>query len=302
MEIKDRIQELKKQKDVVILAHYYVPGDVQAIADFTGDSYALAKKAAQVQQQNILFAGVFFMGESAKLLNPQKHVYLVDRNADCQMARMIDAKQVRKVRTEHPEAAVVCYVNSTADTKAACDVCVTSSNAEKVVSKLEQKEIYFVPDQNLGHAIAEKLPEKKFIFHDGYCPIHHQVSREAILQAKKEHPQALVLMHPECRKEALELADYAGSTAGIIQYARESSNREFIIVTECGVLYQLEQENLQKQFYTLNPCQICPDMKLASLEQVLSVLENLDTQEELLLEDAMMKEAALPLQKMLELS
>lgn len=302
MNINDRIRELKEQKDVVILAHYYVPGDVQAIADFTGDSYALAKKAAQVAQKNILFAGVFFMGESAKLLNPQKHVYMVDRNADCQMARMINAEQVRKVKAEHPEAGVVCYVNSTAETKAVCDVCVTSSNAVKVVSKMEQKEIYFVPDQNLGRVVANELPEKDFIFHNGYCPIHQAVTRESILQAKKEHPQALVLMHPECSKEVLELADYAGSTAGIIQYAGQSESSEFIIVTECGVFYQLEKENPDKHFYALNPCQVCPDMKLATLEQVLNVLENLDEQEEILLDDSIMEQAKLPLQRMLELA
>lgn len=302
MNTSEKILELKKEKDVVILAHYYVDGEVQEIADFVGDSYALAKKAAQAEQKNILFAGVSFMGESAKLLNPDKHVYMADKTAGCQMADMIDADQVRKIRAQYPEAAVVCYVNSSADVKAESDVCVTSSNAVRVVRKLEQKQIYFIPDQHLGHFVAEALPEKEFIYHDGYCPIHHVISRETLLQAKKEFPEALVLAHPECTEEILRLSDYVGSTADIIRYAGESETKEYIIVTETGVFHQLEKENPDKKFYPVTNYQVCPNMKKVSLAKLARVLENLENEEEILLEDYVMEQAKLPLERMLALA
>lgn len=302
MNTSEKILELKKEKDVVILAHYYVDGEVQEIADFVGDSYALAKKAAQVDQKNILFAGVSFMGESAKLLNPEKHVYMADKTAGCQMADMIDAEQVRKIRSQYPDAAVVCYVNSTAEVKAESDVCVTSSNAVRVVEKLEQKQIYFIPDSHLAHFVAEALPEKEFIYHDGYCPIHHVIDRESLLKAKAEFPNALVLAHPECTTEILELSDYVGSTADIIRYARESASEEYIIATETGVFHQLEKENPHKRFYPVTNYQVCPNMKKVSLAKVEHVLENLEEQEEILLDERMMEQAKLPLEKMLALA
>lgn len=302
MNVSEKILELKKEKDVVILAHYYVDGEVQEVADFVGDSYALAKQAAQAKQKNILFAGVSFMGESAKLLNPDKHVYLTDQTAGCQMADMIDAAQVRKIRAQYPEAAVVCYVNSSAEVKAESDVCVTSSNAVRVVRELKQKQIYFIPDQHLGHFVAEALPEKEFIYHDGCCPIHQAIGREALLQAKERFPEALTLAHPECAEEILKLSDYVGSTADIIRYVREHEAKEYIIVTETGVFHQLEKENPDKKFYPVTNAQVCPDMKKISLAKIAQILENLEDQEEILLEDYVMEQAKLPLERMLALA
>lgn len=204
----EQIRKWKREKDVVILAHYYVEGDVQEIADYVGDSFALAKAAAKVAQKNILFAGVSFMGESAKLLNPQKHVYMVDETAGCPMADMVTADQVRQIRAKYPDAAVVCYVNSSAEVKAESDVCVTSSNALKVTGNLTQKQIYFIPDSHLAHFTAKKLPEKEFIFHDGYCPTHQEIKRDFLANMKAKHPNAPVLAHPECSDEILELSDY----------------------------------------------------------------------------------------------
>jgi quinolinate synthase len=302
MNTSEKILRLKQEKDVVILAHYYVDGDVQDIADFVGDSYALAKKAAEVEQKNILFAGVAFMGESAKLLNPDKHVYMVDGTAGCQMADMITVEQIQKVRKEHPDAAVVCYVNSTAEVKTLSDVCVTSSNVVRVVQKLQQKKIYFIPDTHLGHYVAAALPDKDFIFHNGFCPIHHVIDAEAVKQAKKEFPHALVLAHPECTTEVLEQADYVGSTAGIIRHARETEAKEYIIITETGVFHQLEKENPNKKFYPVTNYQVCPNMKKVSLKKIERVLENLEEQEEILLPEEIMEKAKLPLEQMLALA
>lgn len=298
----ERIRQLKRERDVVILAHYYVDGDVQEIADFVGDSYALAKKAAQVGQQNILFAGVSFMGESAKLLNPEKHVYMVDNTAGCGMADMISAKQVREKKAEYPEAAVVCYVNSSAEVKAESDVCVTSSNAIKVVGGMKQKQIFFIPDSHLAHFVADALPEKEFIYHDGYCPIHQKIDREALWLAKEKHPDAYVLAHPECAQKILDLSDYVGSTADIIAYVRACDAKEYIIATETGVFHQLQKENPEKLFYPVNNCQVCADMKKVTINKIMNILENLETQDEIILDERIMEEAKRPLEQMLVLT
>lgn len=298
----EKIRQLKQEKDVVILAHYYVDGDVQEIADFVGDSYALAKRAAQVSQRNILFAGVSFMGESAKLLNPDKHVYMVDTTAGCGMADMINAKQVREKRAEYPEAAVVCYVNSSAAVKAESDVCVTSSNAVKVVGSMAQKQIFFIPDSHLAHFVADALPEKEFIYHDGYCPIHQKISRESLWMAKADHPDALVLAHPECALEILELSDYVGSTADIIAYVKGCEAGEYIIATETGVFHQLKKENPEKKFYPVNNCQVCADMKKITMGKIENILENLEAQEEIILDEKTMEQAKRPLEQMLILA
>lgn len=300
--IQEKIKQLKKEKDVVILAHYYVDGEVQEIADFVGDSYALAKKAAAVSQQNILFAGVSFMGESAKLLNPGKHVYMVDDTAGCGMADMITAAQVKEVRAKYPEAAVVCYVNSSAEVKAESDVCVTSSNAIRVVQGLPQKQIFFIPDRHLAHFVAAVVPEKEFIYHNGFCPIHRLIDRQSLLKAKEEHPQALVLSHPECTPEILELSDYVGSTADIIAFARKDEAKEYIVATETGVFYQLEKENPEKKFYAVNDRQICPDMKKVTLAKIEHILENMEDISEVVLSESTMELAKKPLEQMLVLA
>ena len=243
----ENIKQMQKEKDVVILAHYYVDGAVQEIADFVGDSFFLAKKAVSIPNQNILFCGVSFMGESAKILNPGKRVIMADEYADCPMAHMVDVRQIEEVREQYEDVAVVCYVNSTAEIKAHSDVCVTSSNALRVVKALPNKRIFFIPDNNLGRYVASKLPEKEFIFHDGYCHVHKSIHAENVKEAKGLHPDALVLTHPECTWDVLELSDFIGSTSEIIDYATASDHDKFIICTEMGVFYELQQKNPQKK-------------------------------------------------------
>jgi quinolinate synthase len=299
-EIKTEIAKWKKENDFVILAHYYVDGAVQEIADYVGDSFYLAKVATKISNQNILFAGVSFMGESAKLLNPSKHVYMADTGADCPMAHMVDVDRINEVRAQYDDLAVVCYVNSTAEIKAASDVCVTSSNATKVVSNLKEKNIFFIPDNNLGRYTAKQLPEKNFIFHDGFCHVHKSIEASLVKQAKDEHPDALVLAHPECTEDVLSLSDFIGSTSQIIDYATESDCKKFIICTEMGIFYELGLKNPDKKFYSVGHRQFCPNMKKVSLENVLSVIKN--PTEEVILPDNIMQTANKPLERMLELA
>lgn len=298
--IKEEIAQLKKEKDFVILAHYYVDGEVQEIADYVGDSFYLSKIAVDIPNQNILFAGVSFMGESAKLLNPDKNVYMADDTADCPMAHMVTEERIKEVRKEYPDVAVVCYVNSTAEIKALSDVCVTSSNAVKVVKNLDEKNIFFVPDNNLGRYVAEKLTEKNFIFNDGFCHVHKSIERGPLEEAKKVHPDALVLAHPECTADVLELADFIGSTSQIIDYATESNNDKFIICTEMGIFYELGLKNPQKKFYSVGHRQFCPNMKKITLEKVRDVMKN--PGKDVVLKQEIMESARKPLEKMLKLA
>ena len=294
----EQINRLKKEKNAVILAHYYVDGEVQAIADYVGDSYFLAKKATTVDADVILFCGVSFMGESAKILNPQKKVVMADKNADCPMAHMVDELKIKEVREQYPDVSVVCYVNSTAEIKALSDVCVTSSNALKIVKNLPNKDIFFIPDNNLGRYTAEQIPEKHFIFNDGFCHVHKSIHKEELLKAKEAKPEAVVVAHPECTPDVLEEADYIGSTSQIIDYVIESDKKEFIVCTEIGVFYELEQKNPEKKFYSVGHRQFCPNMKRISLEGVAQALETLEPEVELP-EDLRVK-AELPLKRMLE--
>lgn len=266
------IQALKKEKNAVILAHYYVDDEVKQVADLVGDSYYLAKKATEVAEQTIVLCGVTFMGESAKLLNPQKTVLLPDETATCPMAGMADVAQIEAIRRQYTDVAVVCYVNSSALLKAHSDVCVTSSNALKIVRALPNKNIFFIPDENLGRYLAALLPEKNFIFGTGFCYIHAGITTQAVQSAKQAHPAAKVLAHPECKTDALALADYIGSTAGIIDYAASSDAKEFIVLTEEGVLSDLRRNNPEKQFYLANqpPCR---DMKKVTLQKIKQVLQ-----------------------------
>lgn len=299
-EMKEKIEALKKEKDAVILAHYYVDGEVQEIADYVGDSYYLAELATKIPQSTIIFCGVSFMGESAKILNPDKKVIMADENADCPMAHMVDIEKIRQVQQEYPDVAVVCYVNSTAEIKAESDVCVTSSNAIKIVSKLPNKDIFFIPDNNLGRYVAKQLPEKHFIFNDGFCHVHKSIERGAVEQAKAVHPEALVLAHPECTEDVLELADFIGSTSQIIDYATASKEKMFIICTEMGIFYELMQKNPDKKFYSVGHRQFCPNMKRIKLSGVLKALEDLAPEVNV---DAKRSEGAkVPLGRMLELA
>ena len=295
-----RIQQLKKEKNAVILAHYYMRGEVQAVADYVGDSFYLSRIAEQVEEPVIVMCGVRFMGESAKILNPSKTVLLPAANADCPMAHMATVERVREVRAQYSDLAVVCYVNSTAELKRSADVCVTSSNALKIVRSLPQKNIFFIPDENLGRFVAAQAPEKHFIFNDGCCPVHSYLTADDVKAAHTAHPDALVLVHPECRPEVVALADYAGSTAGIIHYAKDSDASQFIIGTEHGVLYDLEKECPDKTFYPLHEDQICPNMKRVTLDKVIAVLESGAPALEMDADSARL--ARVPLQRMLELS
>ena len=299
-ETVEKITKLKEEKDVVILAHYYVDGEVQEIADLVGDSYYLAKQATKVKQKNILFCGVTFMGESVKILNPDKKVYMADDTADCPMAHMATEEGIRKVREEYDDVAVVCYINSTAALKELSDVCVTSANAVKIVKALPNKNIFFIPDRNLAHFIAEQVPEKNFIYNEGFCIVHEFMDPEEVKAAKEAHPNALVLAHPECPQTVLKQADYIGSTSGIIKYAQESDNKEFIICTECGVQYKLETTCPDKKFYFTETVPICKNMKKVFLENVLHVLKT--GENEVHVTDETRENAKRPLERMLELA
>lgn len=296
----EKIKRLQKEKDVVILAHYYVDGKVQEIADYVGDSFYLSKAATQVEQKNILFCGVSFMGESAKILNPKKNVIMADESADCPMAHMITAEQIEEVRRRFDDLAVVCYVNSTAEIKAVSDVCVTSSNAVRVVERIPEKNIFFVPDNNLGRYVAQKVPEKHFIFHDGFCHVHKSIHADQLKEAKKIHPDALVLTHPECTQDVIALSDFVGSTSEIIQYAADSTADKFIICTEMGIFFELQQKNPNKKFYFVGHRQFCPNMKKITLKKVERALSELEPVVEL--PEEIIERASIPLAKMLELA
>ena len=300
MTIVDKIEKLKKEKNAVILAHYYVKPEVQEVADYIGDSYYLSKVAVGLKEQTIVFCGVEFMGESAKALNPQKTVLMPDLSADCPMAHMADPEMIQKMRHTYEDLAVVCYINSTAELKKYSDVCVTSANAVKIVKALPNKNIFFIPDRNLAHYIAGLVPEKNFVYNEGFCPTHERMQAEEVLEVKKEHPEAKVLSHPEFRTEILEISDYIGSTSGIIKYATESEEKEFIICTEEGVSYKLCQNNPEKKFYFPKSVPTCPNMKKNSLEKILHVLET--GENEVQITEELREASVKPLERMLELA
>lgn len=300
MSIVEDINRLKIEKNAVILAHYYVRPEVQDVADYIGDSFYLSKVAASAKEETIVFCGVSFMGESAKMLSPDKTVLMPDMSADCPMAHMADAETIQKMRETYDDLAVVCYINSTAELKRYSDVCVTSSNAVKIVKNLPNKNIFFIPDRNLAHFIAEQVPEKHFIYNEGFCPTHERMQAEEVAELKEKYPEALVLAHPECNKELLALADYIGSTSGIIDFATDSDQKEFIVCTEEGVLYKLQQNNPDKEFYFPSTIPTCPNMKKNTLEKVLEVLEHGTNQVEL--SEKVRVEAVKPLEQMHELA
>lgn len=299
-ELQNRIQELKKEKNAVILAHYYVHDEVQQVADFIGDSFYLSKIATKTEADTIVFCGVSFMGESAKILNPGKTVLMPDITADCPMAHMADIHRIQQLREQYDDLAVVCYINSTAELKRHSDVCVTSSNAMKIVKKLPNKHIFFIPDENLGRYIADHVPEKTFLFNNGYCHVHTGITPEQVRAAKAARPNAKFLAHPECRPETLALADFIGSTSEIIDYAGKDEATEFIIGTELGVLCELKAKNPEKTFYSAGPAQCCPNMKKISLEKIIHVMET--GENAVHVTDELRAAANAPLLRMLELA
>ena len=300
MSVIEEIRRLKEEKNAVILAHYYVPDEVQEIADYIGDSYYLSKAAQKTDADIIVFCGVKFMGESAAILNPEKKVLMPDMAADCAMAHMVQLEKIREMREKYEDLAVVCYINSTAEIKTCSDVCVTSANAVKIVKNLPNQNIFFIPDENLGRFIAKKVPEKHFIFNDGFCHVHKSIHAEDVKKAKELHPEAVVLAHPECTGDVLELADFVGSTSQIIDYATNSDEKVFLICTEMGVFYELLQKNPEKKFFSVGHRQFCPNMKKIHLDSVLRALEN--PEEEVEMDEAMRQRAVGPLARMLELA
>ncbi|MBE6689925.1 MAG: quinolinate synthase NadA [Ruminococcaceae bacterium] len=299
-ELAARIAALKKEKNAIILAHYYCTDEVQALADHVGDSFYLAKVAKETDAAVIVFCGVSFMGESAKILNPEKTVLMPDLHADCAMAHMAEVERIKEMRAKYPGLAVVCYINSTAELKRHSDVCVTSSNAVRIVRALPNRDIYFIPDQNLGRFVKEQVPEKNVMLCDGYCPIHKALTADQVLAKKREYPEALVLTHPECTGEVLALSDYVGSTADIIRYAKESEADCFIVCTEVGVAYRLRQDNPQKRFVFCDPCPCCADMKLNTPEKIEEVLSSGKNAVEV--SEEKRAGALVPLDRMLELA
>ena len=261
-ELQDRILEEKKKRDFCILAHSYQAKEITEIADFTGDSFALSKKAQTVANQNVLMCGVRIMAVTVKLLSPEKRVFLSNPQAGCPMAEQMDVELISGVA----------YINTTSELKTVCDVCVTSSSAVDIVRKLENDKILFIPDCNLGSWVAEQVPEKTFKLLSGGCPIHARVSAEDVRREKALHPDALLLVHPECKPEVVRLADYVGSTSGIVNYAKASDSREFIIGTEVSIAEELRYACPDKRFYPLSKNLICPNMKLTTLPDVLDAI------------------------------
>jgi len=274
--IIEKINELKKQRNAVILAHNYQTGPVQDIADITGDSLGLSQKARETDADVIVFCGVLFMAETAAILSPDKTVLLPDKNAGCPMSDMITGQQLRQLKAEHPGAVVICYVNSSAEVKAESDYCCTSSNAIEVVNAVPaDKKILFVPDCHLGQYVKERSG-RDIVLWPGYCPTHMRFNEATVKDAQKRHPGALVLMHPESSEDAKPLADELLSTGQMLQYAKQSDAKEFIIATEIGIIHTLQKDCPDKKFYPVTEAAICPNMKLITLENILFSLENME--------------------------
>jgi quinolinate synthase len=276
LNINEEIHKLKKERRAVILAHNYQVPEVQDIADYVGDSLGLSIQAARTDAEVIVFCGVHFMAETAKILSPDKKVLLPDLHAGCPMADMIDAEQLRALKAQHPTAKVICYVNTTAAVKAECDLCCTSANAVKMVGEVlkDAEEIIFVPDQYLAAYVTEKTG-RKMITWQGYCPTHAKILPEHLLEEKKRHPAAEIIAHPECRPEVTRIADVVASTEGMLNYIRDSKTKEFIVGTEQGVIHRMQKQNPDKQFYQPAKAAVCPNMKRITLEKVLWSLQDM---------------------------
>ena len=291
---------MKKEQDVCILAHAYQGQEILEVADYMGDSYGLSVQASKSNCKGVIMCGVRFMAETCKVLSPEKKVWLANPTAGCPMAEQLDLESLHKLKAEHPGYAVVAYINTTSELKTECDVCVTSSSAVQICSKLDNDKILFIPDPNLGRFVAEKLPEKEFAFYKGGCPRHIIVSAKDVEKAKKAHPDALLLVHPECRASVTEQADYAGSTTGIMNYAKESDCKEFIIGTESSIVQHLQFECPDKKFYLLSDRCVCHNMKITTLYDVYNALLG-EGGEEILLSDELIRDAKRPIDRMIEL-
>ena len=297
LKFNDKVQllnRLKAEKDAVILAHYYVNEDIQAVADYIGDSFFLAQKATELKEKTIVMAGVYFMGESVKILNPSKNVLMPDIDADCPMAHMVSVQKIKEVREKYDDLAVVTYINSTAEIKAYSDICVTSSNAAKIVNKLKEKNIFFIPDKNLGAYIKKSLPDKNVILNDGYCPVHDEIDASDI---KAYKGKVKIFAHPECRKEVLDLADFIGSTKAIINESGKYD--DVLVVTEEGIFTELKKRFPNTNYRRLINRPICNDMKKLTLDKVIDVIEN--NKNQVNVSEEISSKALIPLKRMLKL-
>ena len=299
-ELQDKILRLKKKNDVCILAHAYQSHDIWDVADYVGDSYGLSVQASKAPQKTVVMAGVRFMAETVKMLSPEKKVLLANPVADCPMARQMDKEFVETIKEKFPDHALVAYINTTAALKTICDCVVTSSSAVKIMENMPEKDILFVPDKNLGSWAARQLPEKNIQTVHGGCPIHMRMSSKDVRAAKVDHPDALLLVHPECLAEVSDMADYVGSTTGIMEYAKKSSNREFIIGTENSIVQHLQLECPDKRFYPLSKECICVNMKITTLADIYNCV-NGKGGEEIVMSDELIAEARKPVDRMIEL-
>ena len=296
----EKINKLKKEKNAIILAHTYQNIEIDEVADYTGDSLYLSQQAAKTDADIIVFAGVYFMAETAKILSPDKKVLLPNMNSGCLMADMINLQQLREFKIKNPNIPVVCYVNSTAEVKSECDVCCTSANAVNIVKAMGVKEVLFAPDTYLGTHVANMLPDVKVITYPGYCPTHLRIKPEDIIEKKKVYPDAMVLAHPECHKEVTKLADFIGSTTAIIKEAKASDKKEFIIVTEKGVVDRLKRDCPDKEFILVSQRAVCPNMKWNTLEDILHVLET--EENEITVDPEIAKKAVSAIDKMIQIN
>jgi quinolinate synthase len=301
MELTDKIKKLKEEKNAVILAHNYQLPEIHDIADFVGDSLGLSMSAAKTDAEIIVFCGVHFMAETAKILSPKKTVLLPDKNAGCPMADMINADDLKSLKAAHPKAVSLCYVNTSAAVKARCDYCCTSANALKMVQNILKKndEIIFIPDKYLAQYVADQVG-RKFITWEGYCPTHARILPENIIQAQKLHPRAKVLVHPECKPQLTELADVVASTEKMCAYVQNTPDTEFIIGTEIGIIHRMKKENPEKSFYPASDKATCPNMKRITLEKVLWSLEDLTY--EITVPQDIMDKARLSIERMLQVT
>lgn len=284
-EMQDQIIKLKKEKDVCILAHAYQAQEILEVADYMGDSFGLSQQAAKAPQQTILMCGVRFMAETVKILSPEKKVLLSSSDAGCPMAEQLSVEELRKLKEEYPDYTVVAYINTTSELKTLCDVCVTSSSAVSIVKGIDNDKILFIPDCNLGAWVAAQVPEKTFKFIKGGCPTHLRMGQADVIAAKAAHPDAKLLVHPECAPAVSEKADYIGSTTGIMAYAKKSPDKEFIIGTENSIVSHLQYECPDKLFYPLSKHCVCHNMKLTTLVDVYNCLRGLDGEEIILPDD-----------------
>ena len=295
-----KIKKLKEEKNAIILAHSYQNIEIDEVADFVGDSLYLSQMAKKTNADIIVFAGVYFMAQTAKIISPDKKVLLPNVKAGCLMADMINYKQMVAFKQKYPNLPVVCYINSTAEVKAECDICCTSSNALEIVKSLNTDKVLFVPDANLGKWVEGQLDGVEVITYDGNCPVHNDITTEDIISAREKYPNAKILIHPECKPKVSHLGDYVGSTSGIINYVKNSEHNQFVIVTEKGVVDRLRRDYPDKEFILIKNNMLCESMKLTTLEEILHSLEN--EVNEITLDEEIRQASAGCIEKMLKVS